>query len=243
MPYALEDYFRLLRRVGNTRGEGWARSYFDNLFGGIDFRGKRVLDIGGGDGMYSFYAALRGASEVICLEPAADGAGGWTETVVQTMLAALPQLPVRRLNTMLQDYEDAEGFDVLISIASINHLDEPACERLHEDADAADSYRRVFGHIARLSRPGARLVIADCARHNFFGMLGLTNPLCPTIEWHKHQPPQVWARLLREAGFSGEVVGWQPLYRFGGLGRWLLSNRLAAFFTKSAFRLEMGKPV
>jgi SAM-dependent methyltransferase len=243
MTYALDDYFRLLRRVGSTRGEDMARSFFDNLFGGIDFRGRRVLDIGGGDGMYSFYAALSGAAEVVCLEPGTEGAEGWTAGAVETMLAALPQLPVRRLNQTLQAYRDPDGFDILISIASINHLDEEACARLQEDPRAEDSYRQVFRHVARLARPGARFVIVDCARHNFFAMLGLKNPLCPTIEWHKHQPPQVWAKLLREAGFGGEVVRWEPLYRFGRAGRWLLSNRLAAFFTKSAFRLEMAKPV
>lgn len=237
-----DEYFGLLRDLGETRSVAAARSYFDSLFAGVDFRGRRVLDIGGGSGMYSYYAALCGAAEVICLEPEAEGAEGWTARTAERLHATLPHLPVRRLSQTVQAFDDPDGFDVLISIASINHLDEQACTRLQEDARAQETYRGVFRHLARLSRPGARIIIMDCARRNFFAALGVKNPLCPTIEWEKHQPPQVWARLLAEAGFDGPAIRWEPLYSFGAAGRWLLSNRLAAFFTKSVFRLEMAKP-
>jgi 2-polyprenyl-3-methyl-5-hydroxy-6-metoxy-1,4-benzoquinol methylase len=62
-----------LRRIGAIRGERMTQALMDNLFRDIDFDGKRVLDIGGGDGVYSFYAAAMGAAEVVCLEPEAAG--------------------------------------------------------------------------------------------------------------------------------------------------------------------------
>lgn len=240
-PVIASEYFRLLRELGATRGEAMASSYFDSLFGTIDFQGRRVLDIGGGDGMYSYYAALRGAREVICLEPAGEGAEGWEASTFSRLRDAMPELPVRRVEQTIQSFEDAEGFDVLVSIASINHLDEDACTRLQDDPAAQEKYRRCFQHIGSLARPGARFVIADCTRHNFFNLLGMKNPLCRTIEWEKHQTPQLWADLLREAGFSAPQIRWEPIYRFGWVGRFVLSNALAAFFLKSCFRLEVAK--
>ena len=239
----LQPYFSLLRQLGATRSAVMAQLLFDSLFGKLDFRGRRVLDIGGGDGMYSYYAALRGAREVICLEPEGDGAHGWNGGTFEKLRERYPVLPVRLLHRTIQEFADAEGFDILISIASINHLDEAACERLHRDPAARRTYGAVFRHIGELARPGARFVIADATRHNFFHSLGLKNPLCPTIEWHKHQPPQLWARLLGEAGFGTPRIRWEPIYHFGRIGQLVLSNAVAAFFLKSCFRLEVAKPL
>ena len=47
--------------------------YLDYLFKKVDLENKTVLDVGGGSGIFSFYAACRGAREVVCLEPEASG--------------------------------------------------------------------------------------------------------------------------------------------------------------------------
>src|SRR5438067_4566581 len=74
-PVARHDAFLgTLRRLGVIRGERLTEALMQSLFRGVQFDGKRVLDIGGGDGIYSFYAAARGATEVMCLEPEARGA-------------------------------------------------------------------------------------------------------------------------------------------------------------------------
>ena len=230
-----------LRRIGAIRGERMTRALMDSLFRGIDFEGKRVLDIGGGEGVYSFYAAAMGAAEVVCLEPEGAGSLGGEMTVFEQTRAALPHLPVRLVAQGVQNYADRAGFDVVALIASINHLDEPACERLHHDVEARAAYRDIFRHIASLTRPGGRIVIADCTRHNFFAALGLTNPLCRTIEWEKHQAPETWASVLTQAGFRNPRISWEPLYRLGPTVQALLSNKVAAWFLKSCFRLEMER--
>src|SRR5690349_16745503 len=230
-----------LRRIGAIRDGLTTRALMDSLFRGIDFEGKRVLDIGGGEGVYSFYAAAMGATEVVCLEPEAAGSLGGEMSVFERSRAALPHLPVRLVAQGVEDYADAAGFDIVALIASINHLDERACERLHCDANARTAYRRIFRHIATLTKPGGRLIIADCTRYNFFAALGFTNPLCPTIEWQKHQAPETWASALAEAGFHKPRISWEPLYRLGPVVQWLLSNKGAAWFLKSCFRLEMER--
>jgi SAM-dependent methyltransferase len=231
-----------LRRLGAIRGERMTRALMDSLFRGIDFSGRRVLDVGGGDGVYSFYAAAMGAREVVCLEPEAAGSIGGELSMFERIRAEMPHLPVRLERQTIAQFQDAEGFDVVAMIASINHLDEAACERLHKEAPARAAYRQLFAHVASLTRAGGRLIIADCTRHNFFAALGLTNPLCPTIEWEKHQGPALWARLLQQAGFQRPRVSWEPLYRWGPTVQTLLANKWAAWFLKSCFRLEVQKP-
>ena len=234
-------YLRLLRRLGVIRSERTTRALLEDLFRDVDFAGCRVLDVGGGDGLYAFYAAVRGAREVVCLEPEADGYDDRAAGVFGAIARGFPCLEVRLERTKVQDHHDADGYDVIVMNASINHVDEEACTRLPCSAEAREAFRGVFAHVAGLARRAARLVVTDCSRHNFFAALGMRNPLCPTIEWDKHQPPEVWASLLEEAGFARPRVRWEPLYRFGAAGQRLLANRVAAYFLKSMFRLEMVK--
>jgi 2-polyprenyl-3-methyl-5-hydroxy-6-metoxy-1,4-benzoquinol methylase len=234
-------FFGALRRIGAIRGEQVAQALMASLFRGIDFDGRRVLDIGGGEGVYSFYAAAMGASEVVCLEPEAEGSIGGETRMFERIRGQMPHLPVRLVEQRVSDYRDAAGFDTVALIASINHLDEAACERLHTDPSARATYRQIFRHIASLTRPGGRVIIADCTRYNFFAAFGFKNPLCPTIEWEKHQAPQTWASVLAEAGFCNPRISWEPLYRMGGAVQALLSNKVAAWFLKSCFRLEMER--
>ncbi|HET7198498.1 MAG TPA: class I SAM-dependent methyltransferase [Burkholderiales bacterium] len=245
MKDGIGEFLSLVCELGEHRaGRAAARAYFDGVFAGVELAGRRVLDIGGGNGMHSYWAALQGAREVVCLEPEAAGNPHGAARELAILRRAMPELPVRFDARPIQDFADGEGFDAILMLASINHLDEQACIELLEDDAARESYRAIFTRIAALARPGATLVITDCCRHNLFPALGLTNPFNRSIEWHKHQQPETWAELLAQAGFAKARIGWLPLFRFGPLGRRLLSNKLAAYFLKGAFRLSMqlGSP-
>jgi len=235
------EYLSAIRRLGFIRTEPCTRAHLEDLFRGVELKDRRVLDVGGGRGIQSYYAAVMGAREVVCLEPEAAGSrDGMTQTFGR-IREAHPKLPVKLYPLGIEQFDDPAGFDVILMNSSINHIDEDACIRLLEDATAREAFGRVFAHIATLARPGARLIVVDCTRYNFFAALGLTNPLSRTIEWEKHQAPEVWAALLEKAGFRDPKVSWLPLYRFGKLGQAVSSNRAAAYFLKSGFRLEMTK--
>jgi len=47
--------------------------YKNQLFKDINFKDKKVLDIGGGAGLTSFYAAAAGSNKVDLIEPYGDG--------------------------------------------------------------------------------------------------------------------------------------------------------------------------
>ena len=68
-------------------------------------------------------------------------------------------------------------FDVVLSVASINHLDEKSCIALLDSPDAVREYQNIFRNIAAMMRPGGKLIIMDAARHNVFGDLGMRKPI------------------------------------------------------------------
>jgi hypothetical protein len=67
--------------------------------------------------------------------------------------------------------------------------------------------------------------------------------MAPWIEWHKHQPPEVWRGLAEAAGFRYCCTQWSTPSVLGSVGRVLLGNRIGAYLTLGAFRLHLRKPV
>src|ERR1700716_2476731 len=70
---AIDRYLRALHGLGVISDERTARPFLADFFRNVDFTGRRVLDIGGGEGIYRFYAAGMGARGVVCLQPDAAG--------------------------------------------------------------------------------------------------------------------------------------------------------------------------
>lgn len=236
----VERYFSAVEAEWPERNVGNLRFYLDHLFDGVRLAGARVLDVGAGDGRYSFYAAAAGADRVVALEPEWDGSRERVRDRFDSLGDRLGFGSVEFRSESFQDFEPGdESFDVVLMHASINHLDEQATSALHHDDAARRVYQGLFGKLARMSADGAKLVVADCSRHNLFARLGLTNPLQPTIEWHKHQAPETWVDLLEEVGFAEPRVRWSSLNTLRGPGRAVLGNRFANWLTLSAFCLTM----
>ncbi len=180
----------------------------------IDFHDKRMLEIGCGKGMLCLWAALAQQLE-------------------------LPQAKI--LPHTVQAFDAADGsFDVVLSVASINHLDEKSCIALRESPLAVRAYQEIFRRIARMMKPGGKLIIIDAARRNLFGDFGVRNPMSPNIEWFKHQQPEDWARLLRSCGFGDENIRWTSgkLLRYAGVTS---VPKVLSYCGQSLFRLEMTR--
>jgi hypothetical protein len=211
-----------------------------SLFDGVPLAGRRMLDVGGGDGIHSFHAACEGAREVVCLEPEDDGSTAGARERFRRIGEEIGCGQVHLEPVTLQAYAPAEsGFDVVLMHDSINHLDDWACEHLRGEERARDAYRQIFAKLASLCAPGATLIVCDCARRNFFGDLGLRSPFVPTVSWRKHQAPQTWEALLRQSGFVRSSLRWSTPNAFGPAGRVLLGHALPAYFFKSHFRMTL----
>ena len=61
------------RKRGLVWQPGNITYFMRQIFSDVTFGGNRVLDIGGGAGLASYYAACMGAESVLCLEPGASG--------------------------------------------------------------------------------------------------------------------------------------------------------------------------
>jgi SAM-dependent methyltransferase len=240
-----ESYFATLTRDERLwSSEAALRRYTRWLFQDVPLQGARVLDIGGGVGVFSFYAAAAGAREVLCLEP--EGQGG--SIGMNEQFHRLQRLTgfhnVRLEHAMLQTFEATPAsFDVVLLHNSVNHLDEAMVPLLHRDGaaggeDARDVYRSLFRRVAGALVPAGHLVLTDCARDNLFPRLGLRHPLLPQIEWNKHQNPAVWWTLLEQTRFERRSERWSSFNRLGALGWMLLANRAGAFLFTGHFRLH-----
>jgi hypothetical protein len=202
-----------------------------------------MLDIGGGNGLFGFYAACMGSDLVVCIEPESVGSSPGVTEKFNSIQSSLKIKDIINLEkTSFQEYKTCnKKFDIILLHDSINHLDEKSCINLQHDKNAVESYNKIFQKLSKLSNNNAKIIITDCSRYNFFAYFNIINPFAKTIEWHKHQPPEYWAKLLSDVGFFNPKIRWttfNPLYSFG---RILLGNKFASFFIDSKFCLTMDK--
>jgi len=210
------------------------------LYHDIEFAGKRILDVGGGAGAHSLYAASSGASHVLMLEPEADGGSHGMISKFISNRNELGHSNVEILETTFQDFSAREDtFDIVLIQDTINHLDERACIDLHLNKASREIYRALFNKVGSMVNPGAQLLFSDCSSRNLFPALGLRNRFDPAIEWHKHQPQGVWTQLLEEVGFERVALRWSSPARFGTVGQTLFGNAPSAYVFTSHFAVVM----
>ena len=239
---------RAYRKWLATHKIWWSLARLDYVAGGcfrnLSLVNKSVLEIGAGGGWMSVWCVAKGASRVVALEPelagSTKGVRSNLERLVQDLV--LPPGLVTYLPITIQEFFQSNPgpeFDLILAYTVINHIDEEAVQRLNqpEEQAARKSYLELLQQIRSILRPGGTLVITDNARRNLWGDLGLRNPVSPTIEWHKHQQPEVWVSLLLEAGFTSFALSWNVPSRLRWL-RWGLSNRLASYCLNSHFLLH-----
>ena len=245
MPTApnLEDYLSAVIKERLYPNSGNLQFHLKTLFKGIALENRRVLDIGGGSGLHSFYAACMGAKEVVCLEPEMEGSRSGMEAKFRKLSGILGYDQAKFEPVTFQAFDPAEKqFDTILLHNSINHLDEIACINLLSDETSKAIYMDIFLKLSSLASGGAKLIISDCSRYNFFALLRIKNPFAPTIEWHKHQAPEVWVDLLNQVGFVNPRVRWTSFNTLRSPGRVLLGNKLLSYFLRSDFRFTMEKP-
>jgi SAM-dependent methyltransferase len=235
-------YLDEIVKEGMYPNRGNLKFEMKSLFKGVNFKNKKVLDIGGGVGLYSFYAASMGAEKILCLEPEAQGSSSKMIKKFTNLKNQLKMINVFLEPIKFQSFNsNGETFDIIILHNSINHLDETACINLLENKNAVSVYQNIFLKISSLSNRGANLIISDCSRYNFFNLLKIKNPFSPSIEWHKHQAPETWVNMLRTVGFLNPKIRWLSFNSGRWLGDILLGNKLMAYFLHSYFCLTMKK--
>lgn len=239
----LEGYLSAVIKEGLYPNRENLQFHLKTLFKNIALENRRVLDIGGGSGLHSFYAACMGAKEVICLEPETEGSRSGMEAKFRKLGGMLGYDQVKFEPVTFQAFEPVgKQFDVILLHNSINHLDENACINLLNNEPSRAIYMDIFLKLSSLASGAAKLIVCDCSRYNFFALLRIRNPFAPTIEWHKHQAPEVWVDLLSQVGFVNPRIRWTTFNTLRSPGRALLGNKLLSYFLRSNFRFTMEKP-
>lgn len=217
--------------------------HLKTLFKNVDLRNKNVLDIGGGNGLLSNYAAVTGAKRVVLLEPEFDGSHAGIVKVNMDMQEKLALGNIVSFkDETFQNYDNnGLAFDVVLLHNSVNHLDEEACEGLATNLEYQERYCSLFKKMYEMMSPNAILMLCDCSSKNFFPQIGLKNPFWKNIEWHKHQPPEQWIDLLRKVGFTQPRIRWSSYNFLFTPGRILTGNRFVSYFLLSHFSLSMVK--
>ena len=238
----LEDYLSAVIKEGLYPNRGNLQFHLKTLFKNIALENRRVLDIGGGSGLHSFYAACMGAKEVVCLEPETEGSRSGMGAKFRRLSGILGQDHVWFEPVTFQAFEPAgKQFDIILLHNSINHLDETACINLLNDDASKAIYMDICSKLSSLASSRAKLIVCDCSRYNFFALFRIRNPFAPTIEWNKHQAPEVWVDLLSQVGFVNPRIRWTSFNTLRSPGRVLLGNRLLSYFLRSDFRFTMEK--
>jgi|SRR5271155_4662248 len=236
----LQRLIESARALGLLQGGREYKSGCRALFDSIDFRGKNVLEIGCGKGLMCLWAKIHGADHVVGLEPVADGFRDSPKCFKDfaTMASDLGLENTEMVPLKLEDYRPKIRFDIVLSLASINHLDEQSCIELQRSKTAYNRYVKTFQQVRDFMTEDGTLLIADATNRSFFSDLHVRNPFNPHIEWFKHQSPQCWAQLLSECGFGHPRISWfsQPSLTFLGIGT---VPRAMSYFFSSAFRLQM----
>jgi SAM-dependent methyltransferase len=228
------------RKLGLLHGGREYKNRSRTLFNDLDFRGKNVLEIGCGKGLMCLWAKIHGAKHVVGLEPMTVGYYDSADTPNEfaTMARESGLDNVAMVNETLQNYRTDMKFDIVLSLASINHIDEPSCIELQRSAAAYESYVNTFRQLRGMMSDNGTVFIADATNRSFLSDLRMKNPFNPDIEWFKHQAPETWAKLLSECGFVNPKISWmsEPIMTHLGIGT---VPRAMSYVLSSAFRLQM----
>ena len=219
---------------------------FNNHFDSLDLENQRILEIGAGSGYMAALCMVRGASMVVALDPESCGATkGVNKQFVSLTESVKLSSSIAYLPISLEDYTatgSKETFDYILMCNVINHLDEAAVTKLHlpNARDERKQYIETFEEILNYLSEAGTLLVSDVGRYNFWNSIGLCFPTCHTIEWDKHQNPEVWKDLMTTAGFETVNIKWLPPYHLRHF-KAIAGRKLVAQFLNSHFLIRAKK--
>ena len=192
--------------------------YYSKIFSGIDLKGKTILDIGCGSGKAMEYAQNQYAIAT-GIDPNYHGNNG---------------LNIQKIK--FQDYKTEDKYDIILLHDSINHLNEKACITLWYSTPSMYKYMKIFNSIDKLLVRHGKIIVVDASPVNFFANFNIKNPFDSTIQWYKHQPPELWANILLYCGFRNPQITWIAPRN---LPQIVFGSELVSYFMVSHFRIVM----
>jgi SAM-dependent methyltransferase len=232
----------MMAREGHHNPPAFAH-WLQHVFRDVDWRGKRVLEIGSGRGLIAIYMGMQGAARVLSMEPELVGS---TSGVIQEQRERIAGLGLTNVEVIAADFNtwDPKGqqFDVIVSRSSINHLYHSEKHAAHDPATYA-KYVEVAQRVLTMLSPGGLFIATDSCRYGFFNAvrhLGIHRPWTGKrsgVDWRHHQNPGTWKRIFRDAGFDRAEARYPVPYRLRHAAP-LVDNAVANFFLTGNFILQ-----
>jgi len=236
-----DKYYKYIKDNNLYRKKNLKCYLSEVLFKNIDLKNKVVLDIGAGNGVYSFYALAKGAKKLVCIEPEFEGSRSNYISSLKNFRKFLNRKDDVIIATdTFQNFKSDMKFDVVLMHYSINHIDEENCITLESSIESQEIYNKYFEKIYNSMKSNGDLIITDVSKYNFFNFIGIKNPFVPTIEWGKHQSPYVWSKYLKKVQFFTKKIQWTAPMKLRKV-HFILNNILFLYLTTSLFRLHMKK--
>ncbi len=211
--------------------------YFKNyIFNGIDLGNKNLLDLGGGNGIASFFALYQSSScNAWVVDPIAEGSNQLMTDQFNHMKESFGKDRINYHRDFIDSLEEPNYFDIVLMHNSINHIGEDLIEKILTNQEEYSEYVERIKKITGRLKPGGTLVVADCGRNNFWDDVGLKSPFAPTIEWKLHREPDTWKKMIEEAGLVHINTKWTARRELRSIGKTLLGNRLCSYLLGSHF--------
>ena len=220
--------------------------YLDFIFNKklIDFKNKKILDVGGGSGICSFYGYFKNCKSAINLEPILSGSNHNAIDGFKSYLKKNSSIKnIKHINKKFQNFISEDKFDYIIFHDSINHLNEGVYQNLIIDKNSKEYFYKFYiSKIDSLIKKKGKVIITDCSPVNFYNFFGFKNPFAPSINWKLHKDPNTLRYFFENYGYEILTIKWTPLKRLGNFGIFLSKfGRCFAFFLQSHFVMIVQK--
>lgn len=214
--------------------------YVDNYLFPSDIAGKRMLDIGGGDGFLGLYNRIvRGASSISIIDSydSHEGKGGH-ESGYDNMMEIIQRHKIENVDVIKSDIRDvklsSEQFDSVYARNSFHHI---FGHYRTEDSEIVE----LMVSIRESLVPGGSLIIGETSRNQVWRFIPPIRNRMANGPWiHKKIAPERLKRCATSAGFKSVAVRWYTLYKLRSL-KPLLSNQVANAFMTGSYIVEFQK--
>jgi len=232
----LDKFDKILADSQIPRSYGYSFYFKNYIFNDVSIENKTILDLGGGNGIASFYALHKTKNcSAWIVDPIAEGSNQLMTDQYNTLKDKIDPARIHFHRDFIDTLQKPEYFDIILMHNSINHIGEDIIEHVESNKEHWDQYLTRLEPVILRAKKGAHIVIADCSNKNFWNDLGMRNPLAPNIDWNLHHRPQVWRRMLKELGCSHSETRWTARREFLAPGKFMLANRFFNYFLGSHF--------